>query len=436
MVCASFPQILTSDLFESYGLYDQVCDFEPLFRVLLELYSTEVGDKSSFKYAFVSLITIIGLEVYALIMKTWEQWNSINSFPSSYLQLSRKWSNDFFHSLKRSNYDYVQRQYLVGNGLSSTIRSQKKQLFSCSIRPSTTSLKQELSNGISFEDICPLLSRQAYEALIPLLHPAGGLVSTNCTPNTLTSHLAAEELRKSLTSELSSPDGWKMLFGNINDNGASDSSINLVRSSPGNRTRLLGALVKLLNQLAAHSNFNVVLCSLDIASMLVEALRIHTFCSFSMPSDSLENQASLAYYSLICDFFPLVKKALADSKLVVRAAGTKLALAMARPRSYAMLIIQEFIRPLLAQRTSCSRNVFECAEPNLHAVRLVLSTEDFLPQECVDLVTSLLLTLPSSEFDLPDICKGIIQVGLMNPKHSLELYEFVFAKFPDHARHV
>ncbi|VEL31561.1 unnamed protein product [Protopolystoma xenopodis] len=149
-------------------------------------------------------------------------------------------------------------------------------------------------------------------------------------------------MRDAVLAALNSPRRSAKLLGfvsssfDITDSTASDSVRAGVTSSVPLKTRALHCLISLLIRLVTDANFNVVLCSLDIGTKII------TFLAKHARNIHLLEPSKIAMFNWISlRMLRMVRIALTDSKLVVRVAGSKLAMAVARLPGGGMILAKQ-----------------------------------------------------------------------------------------------
>ncbi|KAF6774861.1 hypothetical protein AHF37_05778, partial [Paragonimus kellicotti] len=417
-LCTALPQVFVSDLFECCKPCAQAFDFEPLFRALLSSFVSTSGSKSPFKYAFVSLLKVLGADVFDLIKDSWEKEKLNGIFPTPYLQLAHRWTSGLFLSQKYTAESPVAMCENDKNGFPEFSEDYSKNgVFYSPMQV----LNQDDMESIPYNDISPFLSRKAYNNLFGTIQrnkPTNGGV--NC--NNLNSYLAVEELRDTLVSHLASPVGWKTLFNGVSKDSSCDIPVRAISPERLLKSKSLITLLKLLDYLMEDANFNVIVCCLDIATMLVEPFVSKTYWR-NEPVYCIADDAEYAFpvcHCLAVHFLGMLRVALGDNKLVVRVAGAKLFHTISRLPRGAMLLVQKFIGPILLHTVELeSGSLGKYSEQSSRQSQVASCNR--LCQEAVDLLTSILLTLPSSEFDLSIVCELTVVNGLLNRRPSVRV---------------
>ncbi|KAA3680582.1 uncharacterized protein DEA37_0014017 [Paragonimus westermani] len=420
-LCTALPQIFDSDLFERCRPCSEALNFEPLFRTLLSCFISTSGSKSPFKYAFVSLLKVLGADVFDPIKDSWEKENLSGIFPKSYLQLAHRWTNCLFLSRKYTAESFA----AMCESDKNVFRGFAEDYSKTDVLHSPTQVwNQDDTDPIPYSDISSLLSRKAYNNLfgIQKSKPTNGRVNFN----DLNSYLAVEELRDTLVSHLSSPVGWNTLFNGVSKDSSCDISSRAISPARLLKSKSLITLLKLLDYLMTDANFNVIVCCLDIATMLVEPFVSKKYWR-NEPVYCIAEDAEYAFpvcHCLAVHFFDMLRAALGDSKLVVRVAGTKLFHTISRLPRGAMLLVEKFIGPILLHAVEVESSFLRKYSEQSFRQSQVASCNR-LCQEAVDHLTSMLLTLPSSEFDFTILCEIAVVNGLSNRRPSVS-FRFYF----------
>ncbi|KAF5403907.1 hypothetical protein PHET_02487 [Paragonimus heterotremus] len=414
-LCTALPQVFVPDLFECCKPRVQAFDFEPLFRALLSSFVNTSGSKSPFKYAFVSLLKVLGADVFDLIKDSWEKEKLNGIFPTLYLQLAHRWTSGLFFSRKCTVESSTAMRENDKNGFPEFSEDYSKtDIFYSPMQI----LNQD---SIPYSEISPFLSRKAYNNLFGTIQKSKRTNNgVNC--NNLNSYLAVEELRDTLVSYLSSPVGWKTLFNGVPKDSPCDTSLRAISPERLLKSKSLITLLKLLDYLMEDANFNVIVCCLDIATMLVEPFVSKTYWR-NEPVYCIADDTEYAVpvcHCLAVHFLDMLRAALGDNKLVVRVAGTKLFHTISRLPRGAMLLVQRFIGPVLLHTVELESS-FLGKYSEQSSRQSQVASGNRLCQEAVDLLTSILLTLPSSEFDLSTVCELTIVNGLLNRRPSVRV---------------
>ncbi|KAG5441895.1 TOG array regulator of axonemal microtubules protein 1 [Clonorchis sinensis] len=321
----------------------------------------------------------------------WTKENPSGTLSGSNLDLPRVWAYGFLQRepnvcdpellkhILRENKSFVFRSYMSA--------PDDDNCSSCS-----TTLDDK-NIPISYRDVRMFLSRNAFENMIRDITMKSYTMDSAYNRKALNAYLAAEELRDNISTHLANSKITEIEF----PEGERDIALNsneLIHNS-----RPIETIITLLNFLMQSRNFNVLVCCLEIASMLVDAVGCHR---------QKQPHPSFIHCGVPLRFFDMLRVALSDRNLVVRVAATKLCRAISRLPKGAMLVIEKLIGPCLSEHVCDTRQTSSCSE-NSHRVC----------QELVDVTTSLLLTLPSSQFDLTVVCNVVIRNGLLNRQTSV-----------------
>ncbi|CAH8506583.1 unnamed protein product [Dicrocoelium dendriticum] len=413
-LCTALPQIFAKDVFESYKSHNQAIDFEPLCSTLLHLYTNTCGNKSPFRQAFFSLFRLLGPETYRLVVRRWERMCIDGLFPLSNLQLAQSWMVTLFTSRIFASHDYLtmrehyninpDRSISVKNSLNHAIGSDSEVLL-------------DAEDFTCFADLSTFLSRESYDVLFTALSSSGSPKSNEYCRNNTALCLAVEELRDSVIANMSSPAGRNLCFGLQRNTYSFNHTDELPSPEVFALPTVLASLLRFLQHLIHDSNFNLVVCCLQIASALMQPF---LWQDFNLSGRGTTENLSSSFIWTVCDhlvseFIVMLRIVFSHNNLVVRISASKLFLDIARVPSGPLLLIQRLIYPVL-----CSK--IDLKPPLNHARNDQLQSErnyDRLCQELIDMLTSMLLTLPSSAFDPVLICEKILLNGLLNQRVSV-----------------
>ncbi|VDP90510.1 unnamed protein product [Echinostoma caproni] len=338
---------------------------------------------------------MLGSDTYNNIESIWLDSHNCGRLPSANIQLARRLTSGIFRTT--NNEQPIDRR--VSNITYSNISHPQTKRFT------------SMSNGkidiklLRFEDISLFLCRASFEILMAVVHRD----SQGVAQPQLNLLFLAEELKENVARNLSTTSGWKQIFG-WSSCCDSTSWVSEIKRLTENRTFL--GLLGIIKMFSADLNFNVVLCSLDVAAVLLNPL--YSFgksCELKGGlCDQLHtNESHFAW--LVTSFLCLLFNGFSDGKLVVRVAATKLALLLARLPGAPMLIIRHFCG-LVA---SSAADHLEQSEKNIRLLKSAnVSQNSRLVQEAIDLVTTLLLTLPSADFNISEVCQMVVKPGLLD----------------------
>ncbi|VDQ01573.1 unnamed protein product [Trichobilharzia regenti] len=409
-LCAALPQIFTADLFHSYNRENIAQDFEPLLRSLVDCFISSLGNKSAYKYAFVSLLKMFGEDFCAFLHDTWQCKTADGVLSSAHLKLFHRWSNGILLTNKENNVGQNSIHHSIYPLENSENLFQISSLKSSA--PTSMTSSDCIQTGaciIRYEDVCQLLSKSTFIQLV------GHFKRVNNKPekDAHVIHQAAEEILKTVVSRINASSRRGTIFEYFFLEKSSKRELS--------QNRPLICLMELLKVFIRTSNLNVILCSLEVATLLTHSLQ----CAGSESDSELMNRDFTFSFSdsewFTRQLLSIICFALSDSNLVVRVAGTKLSLAAGSLPFSAMIIVRELAGGVLTYHdeynTEEPKNEIEFTN-----YEFPVSKIDLLHKEAVDLITTLLLTFPSSEFDLAEVCKLFILPGLTDLKLQVSCY--------------
>ncbi|CAH8478764.1 unnamed protein product [Heterobilharzia americana] len=262
---------------------------------------------------------------------------------------------------------------------------------------------------ICYQDLCHFLSQPTFNRLVDHFEKT---TDTLCEDKYIT-HKAAEEIRKAVVSGISNSSGREIIFGSFFSEELCRTETSCKKLS---QVRSLYCLMELLKMLIHDSNLNVILCILEVATILTQPFHcVVDGINNALPSG---NTAKLSFADsewLSHQLLHIICVALGDSNLVVRVAGSKLSLAVGSLPSCAMIVVRELAGQVFTYHKKCSSEKPK-DEKEYVDYGFCSNKRTQLHQESIDVITTLLLTLPSSEFDLAEVCKLVILPGLTDLK--------------------
>ncbi|KAA0198628.1 hypothetical protein FBUS_10488 [Fasciolopsis buskii] len=385
-VCKALPHIFSKTLLGCCDLISGTLYLEALLYCLLNSFIKNNGSKSSFKYAFVSITEALG-KAACETCTIWLDMLRCGNLLSANLHLAHRLTSGIFH---------VPRCGLFGEISATTTCRETPD--SCIFSPDRMINKGTDADILRFEDISPFLCRASFELVMTAITHG---ISNKETQPPLNLLFVAEELRDSVAANLSSVTGWKKTFGLPLTNDELSANLEVIRLI---QNRKFLALIEVIAILSKGANFNVLLCSLDAAAVVVSLfVRLLRQGSSSCRSSS-DNSA---FKWLLMEFLSMLHSGFQDGKLVVRVATTKLALLLARMPGAPMFLISQFTGSVLSNSAGSDYSTNSGSIKSLSACRC-----SRLLQESIDLATTLLLTLPSVEFNIPEVCQQVIKPGL------------------------
>ncbi|TGZ72968.1 hypothetical protein CRM22_001769 [Opisthorchis felineus] len=316
----------------------------------------------------------------------WTKENPSGTLSGSNLDLPRQWAYGFLQR-EPNVYDPELLKHILRENKSFVFRSYMSAPDDDNCSSCSTTLDDK-NIPISYRDVRMFLSRNAFENMIRDITMKSYTMDSAYNRKALNAYLAAEELRDNISTHLANSKITEIEF----PEGEKEFSLN--SNELTHNPRPIETIITLLNFLMQSRNFNVLVCCLEIASMLVDAVGCHR---------QKQPHPSFIHCGVPLRFFDMLRVALSDRNLVVRVAATKLCRAISRLQKGAMLVIEKLIGPCLSEHVCDTRQTSSFSE-NSHRVC----------QELVDVTTSLLLTLPSSQFDLTVVCNVVIRNGLLN----------------------
>ncbi|CAH8834768.1 unnamed protein product [Trichobilharzia szidati] len=352
---------------------------------------------------------MFGEDFCAFLHDTWQCKAADGVLSSAHLKLFHRWSNGILLTNKENNV----RQNSIHHSIHPFENGEN--LFKISNLKSSAPINMTSSDCIPtgahvirYEDVCQLLSKSTFIQLAGHFEK----ISNKPEKDVHVIHQAAEEILKNVVSRINTSSVRGTIFKYFFLEKSSTRELS--------QNRPLICLMELLKKFIRTSDLNVILRSLEIATLLTQSLQ----CAGSESDNELMNRDFTLSFSdsewFTLQLLNIICFALSDSNLVVRVAGTKLSLAAGSLPFSAMIIVRELAGGVLTYH-----NEYNTEEPK-HEVEFSnyefpVSKVDLLHKEAVDLITTLLLTFPSSEFDLAEVCKLVILPGLTDLKLQVRI---------------